>query len=543
MVAETLRDDMTARGLLRATSSYQDVYDSTWKVDKIDTFISHSWSGGRWGKTLAVCFEFNLGLAVKASCFAYVAVSVGLLQYAGGFGTVTALETLGGTPWLLALAVDVPVAIFFLVYFFGHLLTCSGRSLWLDKICIDQTSVVQKEVAIDSLPHFVQRSSKMLVLWDDTYFQRLWCNLEIALFMKDKVCTKSLRLVPLWLPPWLLTSIVLEWALSRFVLPILIAEAYGLNILAASPPQAYIEYLQRGVFFCGVSVIAHIPSAFVAAASFITSIQQHGALLDQLSSFDVRSAMCSVESDRVLLESRIARLYDEIEDEPKIVAFDSRVQEVSAVATSPCDEEHVAFFRRQSVRCITSYPSEEQCLDLFNEYVRRDLLREIIADVGGRADMRPSMCGLVFMPFWLMNFSVSFLACEGLPDCLMASQVMGYPSLRYIYIVDGSVNFLMMVFTLPVIFPLLLKLVAMSLWRVHTCFGRLVLAMMAGLLTYTYVFLLSGVMGGSLTGILILGPTWRWLACFVLSLAVIILQWYLVFFGIKPLSFACRTVA
>jgi hypothetical protein len=58
-----------------------------------------------------------------------------------------------------------------------------ARSLiFLDKVCIHQTDPVKKRKGIDGLGGFLRCSSQMVIFWDGTYFDRLWCTFELAAF-------------------------------------------------------------------------------------------------------------------------------------------------------------------------------------------------------------------------------------------------------------------------------------------------------------------------------------------------------------------------
>ena len=118
---------------------------------------------------------------------------------------------LGGSMLLFPCLVCFPMVTFAIVLIFGHGLPL-GRSLpscWLDRICIHQTDMDKKKEQINALPVFVAQSSKMLVLWDQTYFERLWCNLELATCARYGG-TDKVELMPLWLAPWLLSTIFLD---------------------------------------------------------------------------------------------------------------------------------------------------------------------------------------------------------------------------------------------------------------------------------------------------------------------------------------------
>eukprot|EP00931_Biecheleriopsis_adriatica_P003787 TRINITY_DN105545_c0_g1_i1.p1 TRINITY_DN105545_c0_g1~~TRINITY_DN105545_c0_g1_i1.p1 ORF type:complete len:486 (-),score=73.80 TRINITY_DN105545_c0_g1_i1:227-1684(-) len=59
----------------------------------------------------------------------------------------------------------------------------NGRepSVWIDKYCIDQTSVAEDLMC---LPVFLAGSSQLVILYGSTYLQRLWCILEVLVFLK-----------------------------------------------------------------------------------------------------------------------------------------------------------------------------------------------------------------------------------------------------------------------------------------------------------------------------------------------------------------------
>jgi hypothetical protein len=70
----------------------------------------------------------------------------------------------------------VGTVVFLLTFFFWQ-----PRSLiFLDKVCIHQTDMEKKARGIDGLGGFLRKSRQMLLLWDPSYFTRLWCTFEVA---------------------------------------------------------------------------------------------------------------------------------------------------------------------------------------------------------------------------------------------------------------------------------------------------------------------------------------------------------------------------
>jgi len=57
--------------------------------------------------------------------------------------------------------------------------------VFLDRICIHQHDNILKAQAILSLAGILKKSDSMLILWDPTWTERLWCLFELAAFLKS----------------------------------------------------------------------------------------------------------------------------------------------------------------------------------------------------------------------------------------------------------------------------------------------------------------------------------------------------------------------
>ena len=66
------------------------------------------------------------------------------------------------------------------------LLWRSQNKIFLDRICINQQDDDLKAQAIFSLAGLLKRSDVVLILWDLTWTERLWCLFELAAFSKSK---------------------------------------------------------------------------------------------------------------------------------------------------------------------------------------------------------------------------------------------------------------------------------------------------------------------------------------------------------------------
>ncbi|CAK9037153.1 Uncharacterized protein SCF082_LOCUS22032 [Durusdinium trenchii] len=57
-------------------------------------------------------------------------------------------------------------------------------SVFVDRVCVNQFDPQMKVEGIISLGAILKSSSSMLVIWDESYVERLWCLFELAAFLK-----------------------------------------------------------------------------------------------------------------------------------------------------------------------------------------------------------------------------------------------------------------------------------------------------------------------------------------------------------------------
>ena len=58
--------------------------------------------------------------------------------------------------------------------------------VFLDKKCIHEKDLTLKTQAIFSLAGLLKKSDLMLILWDPTWTERMWCLFELAAFLKSR---------------------------------------------------------------------------------------------------------------------------------------------------------------------------------------------------------------------------------------------------------------------------------------------------------------------------------------------------------------------
>ncbi|CAJ1443179.1 unnamed protein product [Effrenium voratum] len=337
----------------------------------------------RWLKYAAICFHLNFKLAVGISIGAWMSVICYL--------AATGISAWGGCRYLVLVGVYAPTLLFFLVFFLGHKLSSLAHELptvWLDKVCIHQTNEAMKALQVNALPVFVARSREILVLWSDTLFERLWCCLELATFAKYGD-VESMRFAPLWLAPWLLSSVLLDLASTSLleVLEILIPNWTSFFMKPLNGFFAEVFHVEEGSRLAGflaalaiwcLSGLCYLPASIPGCVAFQRKLCNHKLMLEQMSSFDIREAKCSVASDRQL-----------VEDQAPGIDIDQQ---------GPLAESRVS-------------GDAEEALDRFNAYIRGPLQAAVVESIGHEAHVPYYLCVVAFLP---MNFYslVNTLGCD-----------------------------------------------------------------------------------------------------------------------------------
>lgn len=154
-------------------------------TNMLDAFVSHSWSSPRWKKFLTLAVFFRVRRAVVVSNVAVLLVFLAMLA---GWRPGTVLGPVphynawdsNGLP-RSAVCFWVGQVTFYVVLLIGwERLWGGGETCFLDKVCIHQVDVPRKMAGVHSLGGFVAQSRRMVVLWSERYFSRLWCVFELA---------------------------------------------------------------------------------------------------------------------------------------------------------------------------------------------------------------------------------------------------------------------------------------------------------------------------------------------------------------------------
>ncbi|CAE7610528.1 unnamed protein product [Symbiodinium sp. CCMP2592] len=479
------------------------IFASTSCAEHVDVFLSHRWGSARWAKYLALCLYLNMTAAVVCSVTTWLLATAALIFWAHGAGN------LGGNLLLLPIVVYLPVAVFLLVFFFGQDAVHRFRpiSMWLDRACIHQTDHEFKRRQIQALPVFVARSSSMLVLWDDEYFQRLWCQLELATFAKHGGA-QQVQFLPLELSPWLLSDLLLNLLVTT-----------GLNLLVNLVPQ---EIFTSSRTFSGILPRRLLESAFgplVTVAVFIVicgtllgiaaaipwtiacraKLRSHGLMLEQMACFDCRAAECAVESDRLLVEQQVQHFFRSSGYGKEVVpqlSSSTRSDEYSQTANlfevRPRGSFSESEGTEMSWTMLDSMPytqTDERALDAFNDYIRGPLRSAVMESVGDQLHVPYSMCLVASLPM-IFYSATDILQCDA--ECVSYNGFNSFDN----YLLPGMLSWLTIsLLILPTFYPVFLRMLNRT-FSVQSELLQLMLAALSGFLTFGYGYFCCGLVFG-----------------------------------------------
>jgi len=452
------------------------LFEASVETTGVDLFISHSWSAGRWEKFLALCLHLNLQMAVVCCMMTWIFFVALMISWNGVSG-------LGGSHLLLPCFVYLPMATFLIVFFFGQQLSLGlwSPSVWIDRLCIHQTDLELKAEQIKSVPTFVARSSRMLILCDGSYFERLWCNLELATFARHGGVEK-VDVLPLWLAPWLLCSISLELLCaslmdaSQLVFPNWMLawdkRVMGLAATLVGDNPIILRFVGWLVIWM-ISSIATLPASIPSFFSFRMKIRHHQLILDQMTDFDVRAANCSEPSDRDAIEKQLQEIFGD--------------QELHTLG-SAVDEGEV------KVQRFLSYQADEDPLDRFNAYVRGVLRDIVMTQIGDEVHVAWPLCLTACLPMILYS-SVNVLGCDS-GSCDESAQTGGFSSMPMYFLANIVGWALIILLTFPLTYPVMLRMLKCVLSFGDGLVPRSA-AFLCCFLAYEYTYICGGLIWGS----------------------------------------------
>ena len=278
------------------------------ETDQLDVFFSHVWSSPPFLKHVGVLWYLNgVKAAIAATlCVVIVACSLSLvdsrwwvrLEQNSGF-TAQSLISIFGTLLLFTfiLTFDVIVPLFIQSLFIPK----ARRLCFIDRCCINQENPQAKSRGIREIPSFLDMSKTLVILLSETYFDRLWCCYELAVFRShlsssshDSNTPRSVVLVPL-------KFVGITYLMTVFdMLSSVLFRSNFRSLLSKHNNKVFI--IVSIIFGCLTACLAYL-----AAELWARDLHR---IRQRVANFTLDSVNCTDESDRITLLDDIDKRFN-----------------------------------------------------------------------------------------------------------------------------------------------------------------------------------------------------------------------------------------
>lgn len=254
----------------------RDLHHESKQSEEISSFWSHSWHGNSWQKMLTLMVLYNgLPSILCGTCAALIPMALFSLGFLPGLVRVEGEQVLFSM-WSLVTGFFVAIATF--------VLWRPRQAVFFDRICISEDNPRLKLSAILSLAGMLKKSREMLVLWDPSWSDRLWCLFELAAFLKCKTAQQSQQV--LIMRPTFIGSVSLAGFFSSFavMLAIMIFMTFSIE-----SPEGFVP----SVSFISVLAVDFIGCFFATMAlrGYFYSVEVLQKKLGS-ASFDQAKCLC-----------------------------------------------------------------------------------------------------------------------------------------------------------------------------------------------------------------------------------------------------------
>eukprot|EP00928_Gymnodinium_smaydae_P063183 TRINITY_DN4684_c0_g1_i1.p1 TRINITY_DN4684_c0_g1~~TRINITY_DN4684_c0_g1_i1.p1 ORF type:complete len:580 (+),score=39.59 TRINITY_DN4684_c0_g1_i1:78-1817(+) len=333
-----IRSGPIGGGEIPSPAEANEMYAKSFRVERLTHFLSHSWHAPAWTKVAALFAYYNAGPAVLAGlCVGHLFALLRVLEIVPAWVIVedrlysmVSSDAQLHIPWSCWGLMGYTIG-YAIVLRFGQMIQpveVMERSIFFDKLCIHQTDTYLKMRGIQSLGAYLLRSKDMLIMWDQTYFERVWCVFEIAVFLALNP-GGQIRLHPIamYCSEVYVSFLLILWCWS-------FALVLSLGMLA---PQ--VDWIIR----LGVPNTLVLPFfLFLPTWVIITAALLYGYrpfmrarddIVRQLKQFTVATAKCFDERDRAYIQETICTVYGSTDEFEKVVR--TKVQRIVSNRLGP----------------------------------------------------------------------------------------------------------------------------------------------------------------------------------------------------------------
>eukprot|EP00930_Biecheleria_cincta_P084518 TRINITY_DN73982_c0_g1_i1.p1 TRINITY_DN73982_c0_g1~~TRINITY_DN73982_c0_g1_i1.p1 ORF type:complete len:589 (-),score=58.64 TRINITY_DN73982_c0_g1_i1:147-1913(-) len=281
----------------------------------LHAFLSHSWRGNKWQKCVATVVYAYWMYALMAAVLACIVFSV-CFVYSGRQVYCFSDLVSNNRRFCHAHGNVYAGSLTLLMVLAGHRLVplrCA-RMFFIDKGCINQATGKSIAAGVQSLGGILRCCSRLVILWSDDYFERLWCIFELACFSRFGGIQNYLDLV---LVPTILPTLVIIGNLFLLSVWILFDVSLYYGIL-----DWMVTNLSHTVALVIMAMAVATPffGALFFTISQLTRLREH--LVKEIAEFKTETAKITKESERNKIEECIRLWYGDIQTFDEFVNTD-----------------------------------------------------------------------------------------------------------------------------------------------------------------------------------------------------------------------------
>ena len=270
----------------------KEFYHLSFETEKIQQFWSHSWKQRPEMKVLLLLVLHN---GYHAALVSMVGAIFAALLFI--------FDILPGSSRMIWMGDEYvcsgwAIATGFFLFLLTLLTRRSSTRIFFDRICIPQTDSALKGEAILNLGASLKHSNSMLILWDHTWGQRLWCIFELAAYLKchgdERNQNESLESTSSRRWTWRRRSTTFEVERSLMILPVFwgrYVQRIFLGCCLFMMSAVFISYdfaIWRMLIYAAILLVVVVLAHWGVVGYF----RELDALLVQLRHFHLDSTQC-----------------------------------------------------------------------------------------------------------------------------------------------------------------------------------------------------------------------------------------------------------
>ena len=261
-------------------------------------------------------------------------------------------------------------------------------------------------------------------------------------------------------------------------------------------------------------------------------------MLARMASFDIRNAKCALETDRIVIEEQVFRLFDEALEPAVSVDLDDLGTAIPGPGPLETQMPLISPDTLHDIRHITSYPTKDEVMDQFNLYVRGPLRNAALSWTGQPGHISLKLCVVGILP-WQYASLFWLITCNGHNNkCETYALEQGYSSMALFLGVNG-ICLLFLENLSGILFPpLLLRANEIVDELVSDSILKRILGSFSGAMILCVVDYLAQIQSGMLV-VVATKYSPLWFAGFLVGLILEFIVFWAVFFRTRSSSLRC----